>query len=179
MKCRWISLAHAALITDQNLGRIRDNECVSVDFLKTYGLLFSQGGESRSFSVNYHTVEELAEILIVLYGCDILAEEAKANPADEHQDGTIFMIWGDMGRKPDGSPKTIFDTLNSALLTITRMSPDERLYGTLEEALTSLDVARLVKEYGAEKINVQAFTLAGEDRGLFKLDGSLVDGIVE
>lgn len=163
--------AHAVLFIDKNVKRIQENACIDIEFLERFEPYLSP----RVFTVNVRTAEDMAYIMTVLYGCDILAEESKATTEDEYHDGTVYMIWGLMGTKADGSRKTIFDFLKSKLLVTIRMNFDERIYSTLDEALNSPEVARSVKQYGGKKINIQAFTLSGEDRGLLNLDRTLAN----
>lgn len=163
--------AHAVLFIDKNVKRIQENACIDIDFLERFEPYLSP----KVFTVNARTAEDMAYIMTVLYGCDILADESKLIQEDEYHDGTVYMIWGLMGTKADGSRKTVFDFLKSKLLVTIRMNFDEQIYSSLDEALSSPEVARSVKQYGAEKINIQAFTLSGEDRGLFNLDRTLAN----
>ncbi len=165
---------NAAVILDGNIKRIQENACITIDFLEKYEPNFFPQRKPEVLSVSFHTAEEMAEVHIILYGCDIFSEESKLNPGNEYQDGTVFMIWASMGRNANGHIRTMFDALNPNKVSRLRTSFDERVYSTLEEALDSPEMARLVKKYGSEKVYVQGFSLSGEDKGLFALDQSLV-----
>lgn len=164
--------AHSALLIDKNYKRIQGNACIDIDFLEKFEPNFIPFHNPKVTTVRYKTAEELAEIMAILYGCDILAEESKINPEDEYQDGTVYMIWGWNGLKKGGRRKGLFDTLTSKFLTSITMSFDERVYSTFEETMNSPEMERMLRQYGAEKINIQAFTLSGEDGGLLNLNGN-------
>ncbi len=174
--------SHAVLLIDKNAKRHQENVCIDMDFIEKYEPRFWPPGDHKTLSISYHTPEEMAEVQMVLYGCDIYAEESKFNPDDEHQDGTVYLIWGYMGNKKDGSLVTVFDPLikpSKDKLSILNVDPDEGVYSTFEEALNSAQMERILSKWGADLIKIQAFTLKGEDRGLYNLDQSLATGAIQ
>lgn len=160
------AIACSALIVDRHLSRHYDNSCITVDFLIKYSPLMLPARNPKMLVVSVGSAEELTETYSLLYGCDILPEESKYNAEHPGQDGIVYMLWWNPGRKRDGSPKSIFDSLNPDKISKLNSSQDERIFSTMQEAMRSPQMAKAVAKHGVQKVYVQAFSLKGEDLGL-------------
>lgn len=170
------TVSQAAMFSDKYypLDRKKTQCCLEVDDLYKYKIIPEQVMWMDGFQGVYQTKEEMVDYLTKVYGgCEFRESELKQNPQNPKQDGIVYMIWGDQGFV-DNRKKTLYDTLNSDSFIITKMSSDEKLYHTLDQALKSEQFQRLEKKSGRNKIFIQAMNMNGQNEGLYDNTGKLI-----
>jgi hypothetical protein len=151
-----------------DVARLEANRCILQDDYRRLGIYPNESGD-KGFQANFHSEQELFELLAKFYGCDILGER-------ERQTGDTYFISMN-NRKGDGTVRTILAALDLAREDSINMPGKMALYPSLDFLKATEGYAKVVESYGAENVFFQGFNLGTlEFVGLFDSEGTLVVG---
>jgi hypothetical protein len=142
------------------------NEFIRLGFYKDPG--------SIGFQANYHSENDLIELLVMLYACDFYEIENKGNKNSPEEDGLLYFISMN-NRKDDGSLATILRTLTLSMESAIMMPDNMKVFSTIKSTIESVNFKKIIEKYGEKNTFINCVDMSNlEYHSLMDFEGRLL-----